>query len=147
MTLSNEKLLELLANLVGKYLSDNGGYSNQYDTYVRGTIVPNKLGGITEFRTPGCDGKSKEYIKSIADGLEKEIKKLLHLYESETTIILDAEYFQEGVYFQKVSVLQTKVVAIPQAIKPATMVIMDEDRSRRQRQEDDSTAMSTIFSG
>lgn len=168
-TLSNDKILELLANLVGKYLADNGGYSNQYDTYVRGTIIPNKLGGITEFRTPGTNGKSKEFIKIVAEGLEKEIKKFLHTYECETTVVLDAEYLGEGCYFQKVSVLQTRGVIIPKALityAPPVVIVDEEaeeikrkkkqqeieaenkrkrdeeDRLRKQRrQDDDNTAM------
>jgi hypothetical protein len=166
-TLSNDKILELLANLVGTYLADNGGYSNRYDTYVRGTIIPNKLGGITEFRTPG--NKTKAHIESLANGLEKEIKKLLHVYDIETVVALDAEYLGDGCYLQKVSVLQSKIVEVPQAkITPTPpVVIVDEeaeelkrkkkqqeidaenkrkkdeedDLKRRQRQQDDETAM------
>jgi hypothetical protein len=142
-TLSNDKILELLAKLIGQYLADNGGYSNQYNTYVRGTIIPNRLGGITEFRTPGTSSKSKEFIKTVADSLEKEIKKFLHTYDCETTVVLDSEYQGEGIYLQKVSVLQTRGVVIPQApIKPTTMVIIDEEneaeKKRKKQQEIDA---------
>lgn len=163
-TLSNDKILELLANLVGTYLADNGG--DQYDTFVRGTIVPNKLGGIISIHTPGISGKSRNYIKSLGDGLEKEIKKLLHFYEFNSSVVLDAEYQGEGVYIQTVSVLQTKLVNIPQRPQQVTPLIIDEEvekekerkkkqnieaenkrrqdkenRLRKQRQSDDESAM------
>lgn len=110
---SNEKMLELIGKLVSQFLADNGGYANQYRSCVIGKITPNKLGGITELVTPTTYSLSKHKINTLCNELEKKIKKLLALYNFEKEIILENKSNDDGVYIQRISITDSKIIFIP----------------------------------
>jgi hypothetical protein len=132
---SNSKILELVGNLVGRFLAENGGYSNGYYTYVKGIITPNKVGGIIDLMTPALLDKSSDYIKSLKMELEVQIKKLLSVYPFDKELILDATCTEYGVYFLKIHTVDSRGYSIPDLV--AEKKAEEEDRNRKKQQDED----------
>lgn len=170
---SNEKVLELVGKLVGQFLADNGGYYNHYGTYVIGKITPNKLGGITEFVTPGTWSANKNQITALCTELEKSIKRLIAIYDFDKEIVLEAKPVEwvggDGCFLQFISITDKLFVPVPnkqdQVLHQAQAVRDDkkkkkedeelvlklkqqeeEDARNQRRKQDEETAMMVAIS-
>jgi hypothetical protein len=97
-------MLNLLAELTGKFLGNNGGFDNGYETYLAGVITPNKIGGITEFNTPDTYHMSIGRVKSLCEEFEREVKKLVAIYDFEKEITFTYTYHNQGCYSTHISV-------------------------------------------
>lgn len=120
--MDNQKMLNLLAELAGRFLCKNGGYSNGYDTYLAGTIIPNQINGITELRTPDTYHMSSDRIKSLCNEFEREVKKLVSLYNFNKIITFSYVYHNQGCYSQRISVTDTISFTIPETTEEKILV-------------------------
>jgi hypothetical protein len=109
----NQKMLTLLAELAGRFIATHGGNSNGYDTYLAGTIKPNQIGGITELNTPETFHMTINRVRGLCDEFEREVKKLVALYEFEKTIVFSYKYVNDGCYSQLISITDTIAFTIP----------------------------------
>jgi hypothetical protein len=111
--MDNQKMLNLLAELTGQFLSKYGGSSNGYETYLAGTIKPDQIGGINQFRTPDTYYMSSDRVVSLCDEFEREVKKLVALYNFNKLIVFTYVYNTQGCYSQHISISDTIAIGIP----------------------------------
>lgn len=115
-------MLNLLAQLTGSFIQQNGGLSNGYDTYLAGTVKPNEIGGITELNTPDTYHMKMERVKSLCNEFERDVKVLLGLYEFEKTVVFSYKYTNNGCYSQQISITDTIAIGIPENGEDKTRV-------------------------
>lgn len=118
----NKKMLNLLAQLTGSFIHQNGGSSNGYDTYLAGTVKPDVIGGIIELNTPNTFHMSMGRVKSLCNEFERDVKVLLRLYEFEKTVVFSYKYVKDGCYSQHISITDTIAIGIPDSGEEKTRV-------------------------
>jgi|ERR1035437_5604002 hypothetical protein len=96
------EMLSKIAETISKFLKEQGGLSNGYDTFIDSSIKYNSHQFIV-FHTPQTDKLTGNELKKISSDLNDKLIKILNKYKYEDVVKIASIHTQHGCYDIEVS--------------------------------------------
>jgi len=107
-----EDCLKEVALAVSKFLKENGGYANGYETWVDGDIRYNTTQYL-KWRTPAFRDLTQRFMDGKGLELNEILVRILQKYSFNDYMKISAEFIEDGCYETRVSFSVTERVNLP----------------------------------